>query len=216
MIEIKAIIFDMDGTLVNNLGYHWKAWLAFLRTHNIIMSDEEINTKGHGTMFEIVPKIFGREMSDTEIKSLGEQKETMYRESYKEHLRELPGLTKFLEELKSANIKIGLGTMADRKNVEFTLGGLGIDGFFESKHSAEDVKHGKPDPEVFLLGAQQLGVSPEDCVVFEDSKVGIKAAINAGMRAVGVSTSVEPQTLLDLGASRVISDYEGLTLEGLL
>ncbi len=183
----RAFIFDMDGTLMDNLPFHDRIWFAFTRRHGLSLSEEEVAKLAYGTGREAIKRIFG-EMPDAEADRMAGEKESLYREYYRPHIEARPGLEAFLEKTRSLGISVGLGTAGDMGNVDFALDGLGVRPFFEKISSAEDVLNGKPDPEVFLKAAEKLGVRPADCLVFEDSRSGLEAAHRAGMAAVAVAT----------------------------
>ena len=184
----KAFIFDMDGTLMDNIPFHERAWMAFLKNHGFDMSEEEMIAKAYGTGRDAMRRFFGQ-LTDNEADTLIEEKEVLYKNLYRPQLAHRPGLSVFLEKTRAHGLRIALGTAGDMGNVDFAIDGLGLRHFFEKIVSAEDVAHGKPNPEVFLKAAEKLGIAPEHCVVFEDSESGLEAAHRAGMAAVAVSTS---------------------------
>lgn len=208
--EFKAVIFDMDGTLVDSMPYHQDAWLMFLKNKDIHVTVEEFNTKNHGTITEIVPRFFSKKMEMREIKQLGAEKENLYRELYKPALKPIGGLIAFLDKLKSAKILVGLATAADRSNIDFTLDGLGIRHYFDVITGSEEVSKGKPDPEVFLITAEKLGVKEKDCLVVEDSITGIQSGLVAGMKVMAVSTTHSLEELISFPLYKVINDYNEL------
>jgi beta-phosphoglucomutase len=204
----KAFIFDMDGTLCDNIPYHEVAWMQFLINHGINISLEEMRIKMQGTGYDSMPRFFGQ-LTDSQVLTFISEKESLYHELYRPHLKCRPGLVRFLEKTRSEGIKIGLGTAADRANVDFTLDGLGIRHFFEKIVAMEDVSRGKPDPEVFLKCAEELQVLPENCVVFEDSATGLEAAMRAEMNSIAVSTDGIFENMARFpNCLRVISDYQ--------
>lgn len=213
MRPFDALIFDMDGTLVNNMAYHEKAWMAFLKKKGVNMTKEEFEEKHYGTIDEVVPRILGNHLSGEEIKQLGEEKEALYRELYQPHIQEIKGLSPFLKTLRQRAVPMALATMGDRKNIAFTLENLQLQSFFEVIVSGEEVEKGKPDPEIFLKAATRLEVSPERCLVFEDSKSGIQAARNANMQVVALATTLPRTDLPENDLFRIIDDFFGLDME---
>jgi len=189
MDAFNALIFDMDGTLIDNMVFHERAWMLFLEQKGIQMSKEEFEAKHYGTIDEVVPRIFGPGLSAEEIRQLGAEKEALYREIYQPHIREIEGLSHFLEHLRKQNYPLALATMGDRNNVRFTLDNLGIRSFFDAIISGEDVKEGKPEPEIFFIAASRLEADPLHCLVFEDSRSGVEAAHRAGMQTVALATT---------------------------
>ena len=202
----KAVIFDMDGTLVDNIPYHLESWLAFLDKYNIEVDEANFLATNHGTLIETVLKYFGP-MSIEEARDLGEEKESMYREMYRPHMKPIEGLTELLENLKSRSIKISLATMGDRNNMDFIIDGLGIKSYFDLEIGGHQVTNGKPHPEVFHLTMEKLGLNPNECLVMEDSGGGIKSATAAGIDVVGVATTLNKDQLYDLGCVKAISNF---------
>lgn len=183
-----AFIFDMDGTLVDNMRYHGLAWQRLLDENGIDGRAEEllVNTAGR-TNREIVPTIFPNASAE-EVLRLAGRKEDLYRELYGPERRPVVGALGFLDAARGLGIKLGLATAAPPKNVEFILDGLDLRRCFESVTDSSEVSRGKPDPEIFLLTAGKLGADPSKCIVFEDAINGFEAAARAGMRSVGIAT----------------------------
>jgi beta-phosphoglucomutase len=195
MKPFDAVIFDMDGTLVNNMTYHENAWMAFLEKNRVEMTKAEFEEKHYGTIDEVVPRIIGDHLSAEEIKRLGDEKEAIYRELYRPHIEEIKGLTPFLKALRQQAYPLALATMGDRNNIAFTLENLKLHSFFEVIISGEEVRKGKPAPEIFLKAAARLKVPAERCLVFEDSISGIEAARHANMQVAAITTTHPPAEL---------------------
>ena len=136
------------------------------------------------------------------------EKEKKYQQTFRPHLRLIDGLDHFLRDSKKAGTKMGIGTAAIRFNVDFVLDGLQLHHYFDSIITADDVINSKPDPETFLKGAGQLGVLPEECLVFEDSPKGAEAALHAGMKCVAITTMHEPGDFNTANIIKFISSYE--------
>lgn len=185
-----GFLFDMDGVIVDNHTFHVQAWTIFSKKHGIDLTEEDYKKHINGrTVTGVIEYLFKENLPYEEVKKYGDEKEALYRSLYQAHLKEIPGLRVFLEKAKNAGIKIAVGTSAPPENVTFTLGGLGLLDFFESIIDERGVSKGKPDPQVYLKSATNLGLSPEQCVVFEDALSGIQAGINAGMKVVGLATT---------------------------
>lgn len=184
--QFEALIFDMDGTLVDNMPFHRQTWLQWAPQEGIELPEDEVLALTHGTIGEIVARFFPDKSSE-ERYQIGERKEALYRELYAPHLRLLPGLEDLLEWTRAQQMPIALATAGDYNNIAFTLDGLEIRPYFQALVGSEDVTRGKPHPEVFLLAAQKLGVAPEKCLVFEDSPAGVEAARRAGMKCVALN-----------------------------
>jgi beta-phosphoglucomutase family hydrolase len=187
---MKAVLFDMDGVVVDNLAYHVDAWLLFCERHHIPLTREvfyrELNGMNSKDTFEWFYK---REMSRAEVEVLEEEKEILYRGFYQDHMKPAAGLLLFLQALRAAGIKTALATSAGPGNIDFIVDGLGIRDQFDAIIGGAEVRKGKPDPEIYLKAAALVGVDPADCWVIEDSLQGIAAGLNAGMRVVGITTS---------------------------
>ena len=195
----------MDGTLVHNMHYHKKAWIEFLDRKGYSMTEEEWEANHHGTIIEIVRRVFGEKYSDEEIYAMGEEKEALYREIYAPDLKPVEGLDAFLQ--KVSTYPKALATMGDRNNIDFTLSGLGLQNYFDVELGGEDANRGKPHPDIFLQAAEALQVDPGDCLVFEDSLSGIQAARAAGMEVVALATTHTVDELSSQNLNLIIEDY---------
>lgn len=188
--HFRAAIFDMDGTMINNMAYHQKAWQAFLKRHGIALTEDEfrhkISGKKNDQIFELV---FGRKLNKDEELQYTEEKESLYRELFKPDIVEIAGLTNLIIALHAKGIKTAIATTAPAKNRDFALKELGLEGKFEVILGDEHVSKGKPHPEIYELTAQRLGVNPAECLVFEDSPPGVAAGKGAGMTVVGILSS---------------------------
>lgn len=189
MKKPAAVIFDMDGVIVDNQHWHFEAYVEFGRRHNLNISKEQFGIYFGITNQAIMKLLFNDTVSETEIGMFGEEKEKIYRELYKPFIEPVKGLPEFLRNIASSGIPIALATSAPRENVDFTLTSTGLKKYFEVITDASMVNKGKPDPHVYLVTAEKLGIQPQDCLVFEDSVPGIQSAIKAGMRVVGVATT---------------------------
>ena len=192
----RAVLFDMDGVVIDNLPYHVDAWLLYCERHGIHLTREifykDLNGLNSKDTFEWLLK---REIAKEEIIEMEEEKEEIYRGFYKPFLSPAPGLMDFLALLKANGIKTALGTSAGPGNIDFILDGLGIRAEFDAVIGGAEVTKGKPDPEIYLRAAGLVHVSPEDCWVIEDSLQGIEAGLSAGMKVVGMTTSHSSQEL---------------------
>ncbi len=202
----KAAIFDMDGTMIKNMAFHKQAWQKYLELHNIHFSEAEfqqnISGKKNDQIFELV---FGRRLTSEELQAYSEEKEAIYRDLYADHIAEVSGLTDLLHKLQAKKIQLAIATTAPASNRDFALKALGLEDMFEVILGDEHVRHGKPHPEIFLSTAKELGVAPEDCVVFEDSPPGVQAGKAAGMQVIALLTSHTTEELS--GADFFINDF---------
>jgi len=192
----KAVLFDMDGVVIDNLPYHVDAWLVYCERHSIPLTREifykDLNGLNSKDTFEWLLK---RPLTKEEIVEFEEEKELIYREFYAPFLTPAPGLMVFLGQLKSAGIKTALGTSAGPGNINFILDGLGIRDQFDAVIGGAEVVKGKPDPEIYLRAAVLVHAYPENCWVIEDSLQGIEAGLSAGMKVVGMTTSHSSEEL---------------------
>ncbi|MBI5715366.1 MAG: HAD family phosphatase [Chloroflexi bacterium] len=204
-----AFIFDMDGTIVDNMGYHNKAWQKFFAGLGMTLTLEEIQRLTYGkNNREILRGIFGDHLTDDDVREQGERKETMYREVYQPVMKPVDGLLEFLNESKRLNIPLAVATAAGQPNIDFVMNNLNLESYFDTIVSAENVKRGKPHPDLFLAAAQKLNVAPESCLVFEDALAGIEAAHRAEMKAIAITTTYEAHHFESLPAvKRVIEDF---------
>ena len=201
---------------MDNHRYHLASWLSFFEQHDISMTEAKYKEQVNGrVMHTVLPQLLGRELSSEEIRSLGEQKEEAYREAYRANIRPTPGLVAFLEELQQNDVPRAIATSAPPANVNFTLDNTGLRAYFPVIVDDTMVTHGKPDPEVYLLSAEQLDMPPARCIVFEDAILGIQAGKNAGMYVVGVATTHTREELQDTEADYVVDNFEGLTMNKL-
>jgi len=212
---LEAVIFDMDGTMVDSLPHHHKSWDVFFEMQGIKMEPAAFDRIHHGTLYDIMPRIFGSHLTQQESYALGMIKEQAFRELYKNDIQPLTGLLTLLQQIKAAGLKIGLATAADNTNVDFTLDALGIRYFFDAIVSSDMVKEGKPSPAVYLQTAQLLSVMPAKCLVFEDTASGVEAAIAAGMKVVGITTGLSQAQMMQLGVVAAFANFDGLKVSEL-
>lgn len=183
-----AFIFDMDGTLVDNMHVHTEAWGKMLAENNIPFNEHDFLVKTAGkTNREIIPTIFPN-VTEEQITELAHRKESLYREMFLPFRKPIDGLVEFLQAAKDLGIRAAVATASAKPNVEYILDGLDLRKFFDAVTTAEDVTNGKPDPEFFLKSAEKVGVEPQNSIVFEDALGGFEAAHRAGMKSIGIAT----------------------------
>lgn len=209
-----GFIFDMDGTLVDNMMTHHNAWQIKLKEMGLDLTLEEVRQFIHGKNEEILKRLFAEKYTPEERKRHADDKEARYREVSKEELKPIEGLHSFLEKAKNNNISMGIGTAAPPENVEHGLGLLNLRTFFESVVDASQVEKGKPDPEVFLRVAHRINVTIDRCLVFEDSPVGVATALNAGCNVVVITTTHEPEEFAHFpNVKKFINNYSEISVE---
>lgn len=209
-----ALIFDMDGTMIDNMQYHYQAWRVFLKEHNLELNDEELRDEIRGTNREIMGRLFGSEVPVEELDQMGDYKEALYREIYRPHLQLIKGLLPFLRKTVRAGISMAIATSANQANIEFVVNGLELRPFFKVVVSSEEVDRGKPYPDTFLEAAHRLHFPADQCIVFEDAPTGIEAARRANMKAVALTTTRNPSEFDPYdNIIQVIPDYNHLEYE---
>ncbi len=212
-----AFIFDMDGTMVDNMMVHHRAWQRKLAALGLYMDLEEVRQQVHGINEEIIERLFGGRFTPEERRRIAEEKEAEYRQIFLPELKLVQGLERFLQQAAAAGIPMGIGTAAPPENVRFVLENLGLEPLFPAVIDSTLVQKGKPEPEVFLRVAQALGVPPGQCLVFEDSPTGSEAARRAGMPAIIVTTTHTAQEFA--GAPHIlctIRHFDEISLEEVL
>ncbi|MDQ4123550.1 MAG: beta-phosphoglucomutase family hydrolase [Acidobacteriota bacterium] len=208
----RAFIFDMDGTIVDNMRFHGEAWVRFFAEigHETDPNEFLIRTAGM-TNHEIFRQMFGDGASDEQIEKYATRKEELYRNSFRLNLAAVAGLIEFLEKAKKLGVKMAVATSAPPENIEFVLDGLDLRKYFDAITGANDISNGKPDPEIFLKSAEKLAVEPQNCIVFEDAFKGFEAAHAAKMKSVAITTVNKSGELKNLpSVVEVIDDFTNL------
>jgi len=191
----KAFLFDLNGTMIDDMQFHLKAWYHILNNDlGANLGWDETKSHMYGKNSELLIRIFGDNRFTTEeMDRLSLEKEKRYQQEYKPHLQLIPGLHQFLEEAHAMGIPMAIGSAAIMFNIDFVLDNLNIRKYFKTIVSADDVTISKPHPETYLKCAQLLGVDAANCLVFEDAPKGVEAAKNAGMPAVVLTTMHEKE-----------------------
>ncbi|PLX23999.1 MAG: beta-phosphoglucomutase [Marinilabiliales bacterium] len=211
MDKIKAIIFDLDGVIVDTARFHYQAWKRLAQELGFYFSlEQNERLKGVSRMESLELLYEFGELplpSEEEKNRLATKKNDWYRENILKMTPNdiLPGVENFLEELKAANYKVAIGSSS--KNAGTILEKIGYANFFDAVVDGTKIKNSKPDPEVFLKAANELGINPQNCVVFEDAHAGIEAAKKAKMKTVGVGNK---QVLFD--ADIVVPDLKDMNI----
>jgi HAD superfamily hydrolase (TIGR01509 family) len=187
MAQPRAVLWDLDGTLVDSEEYHWRAWRDTMVAEGFPITREQFLASFGQRNDRILGGWLGGEVDRERVRRIGDAKEVLYRRLVAEEgLSPLPEAAEWVNRLGSAGWQQAIASSAPRENVKVVLRTLGLSGAFQAIVSAEDVSAGKPDPQVFLLAAARLGVRPARCVVVEDAAPGIEAARRAGMASIGV------------------------------
>ncbi|RKH44673.1 HAD family hydrolase [Corallococcus sicarius] len=210
--SLRAAVFDMDGTLVDNMDFHNRAWVTLARKLGLegLTAERFQNDFAGKKNEEIFPELLGRTLSVAELDALAEEKESHYRAIYRPYLALHRGAGAFLDRLRDARLPMAVATAAPQGNRELVLDGLGLRPLFAVVVGAEQVKRGKPAPDIFLAAAQALKVPPEACVAFEDAINGVLSARAAGMVTVGITTTTTAEKLKQAGAHFTAADFDTL------
>ncbi|HEY3402352.1 MAG TPA: HAD family phosphatase [Ohtaekwangia sp.] len=189
MAVAKAFLFDLNGTMIDDMEFHLKVWHDVLNYElHAGLSLQEVKNNMYGTGEELLARVFGKDkFTAIEASAILRAKEEKYQKVYKPHLDLLPGLFDFLEKAHQKGIPMAIGSAAPLFNIDFALDNLNIRHYFGAVVSGQDVAESKPHPEVFLKAAELINASPESCIVFEDAPKGVEAALNAGMKSIVIT-----------------------------
>ena len=184
LLNAKGFLFDLNGTMINDMPYHIEAWHKQLVALGSKISLEETKHQCYGKNDELLERVFpGRFTMEEKIK-LGNDKEALYRVEFKPNLKLIDGLDDFLLQTANQKIKMAIGSAAINENINFVIDNMNIRHHFAAIVSANDVEKSKPHPETFLKCADKLGLHPSDCIVFEDTPKGVECALNAGIKTI--------------------------------
>jgi beta-phosphoglucomutase family hydrolase len=200
-----ALIFDMDGVVIDSNPAHREVWAAFNRRFGLETTEAMLQRMYGKRNDEIVRDFFGADLSSQEVARRGAAKERLYRETIAGRVERMlvPGLKAFLRE--HAGARMALATNAEPENVALVLDQGGIRPYFQAVVDGHQVRKAKPDPEIYRLAAHRLGVAEANCIVFEDSKSGVRAARDAGMRIVGLLTTEDDLPCVNICANNFLS-----------
>ena len=210
----KTVLCDMDGVISDSDSFHFAAWQATFAKRGIEFTKEAfVRLFGARNDF-IIGEIVGKKVSERDVKIMVREKEQVFRQTATGRIKPFPGVVALLRALKNGNFKLGLVSSAPVENIDLTLSELDLTGIFNCIVSGQDVSESKPSPRIYLLAAEKLGTTPSDCVVIEDSPLGVKAAKSAGMKCLAVANTHHRQDLEE--ASTVVDSLEDVDLITLL
>lgn len=205
-MNTRAVIFDLDGTLIDNNSFHLISWKRYLKNMGREISEEEYKIHINGrTNKDAVEYIYGRKMKEEEAMGYALEKEEIYRKLYKPLIKPVPGLLQFLDELEKRGIPMAIATSGIQVNIDFMFDNIPIKKYFSVVVNSSHIRHGKPDPEIYLKTASMLDIPPKRCLVFEDSVVGIQAARAARMKVIAIATTHSREELAE--ADMVIENF---------
>ncbi len=208
-LRIDALIFDMDGTMVDSMPSHEQSWGELARRYGIAVDMPDLMRRTTGrTGLECMRILFDRELSDAQAFAYLQEKEELYREIFAPKFAEVEGFSAFASSARARGLHIGVGTAGDRHNVAFAYAHLKLRPLPTVAVGGDEGLPGKPEPAIFLEVARRLGVSPAHCIVFEDAPLGIEAARRAGMRAVGICTG---HSAAELAGNHVLAHAKNFT-----
>ena len=210
---LRAVIFDWDGVVVDSSAHHERSWEILAAQRGLPLPADHFK-RGFGKKNNVIIPDLGWATEPAQVDALAHEKEEIYRSLVREKgIEPLPGVRDLLAALRGAGVPRAIGSSTERANLDCLLDMMGLRLFFDVIVSGEEVVHGKPDPSIFLLAAERLGVAPADCVVIEDALVGIEAARRAGMAVLAVATT-EPLEALR-GATAAAPDLTAVTVDTL-
>ena len=212
-MKYKALLFDLNGTMINDMPYHIKAWYRILNGLGANISMESTKQECYGKNNELLERIFPGRFSEEEKDRISLEKEQQYQSEFRPEMKLIKGLDLFLKMVQSKGMKMAIGSAAMAFNIDFVLDGLKIRDYFDVIVSADDVTHSKPDPETYDKCASQLNLTARDCLVFEDAPKGAESAQRATMDCIIITTLHRPEEFNPYNnIISFIEDYNNFTL----
>lgn len=208
-----AVIFDVDGVLIDSYQAHFESWLRMFGEHGVSFTEEEFRKTFGRTSHDIIAALYGADLSDADIRAWDDCKEALYRDIIRDNFPAIDGAVELLDALHHAGFRLGVGSSGPPENIQLTLECLERADLFDAVVTRIDVTRGKPDPQVFLIAGERLGAKPEQCVVVEDAPAGIEAANRAGMASVALSGTATREELAH--AKLIVDSLRELTPEAL-
>jgi len=210
----KAILWDMDGVIADSSAFHFAAWQETFAKRGIKFTKKDF-IKLFGTRNDfIIGSIMGKELPEGDVKIMVQEKEENFRRKATGGVKPFPGVVRLLNAIKKGNFKLGLVSSAPKENIGLVLRELDLEGIFDCVVFGQEVSESKPSPQIYLLAAKKLGATPNDCVVIEDSPLGVKAARTAGMKCLAVANTHPRQRLEE--ADKIVDSLENMDLITLL
>ena len=205
-MDTRAVIFDLDGTLIDNNAFHLKTWKVYLEKLGMDISEDAYRKNINGrTNKDALEYIYNRQMTNEEAMVYALEKEALYRQIYKPDIKPVKGLVELLEAFHKRNIPMAIATSGIQVNIDFMFEHIPIKQYFKEVINSAHISKGKPDPEIYIKTASLLNVAPGNCLVFEDAVVGVNAAHAAGMKVIAITTTQSAEELKD--AEMIIKDF---------
>lgn len=208
---LRAVIFDLDGVIVDSHPAHLQAWKTLLHSLEKNVSDSDLQFVLEGYKREIILRHFLGDLTQEEVKYYGAKKDALFRASMDE-LKTVAGFAAFFDSVQAEGLPVALASSASRRRAEHTLNHLGLAGAFRAIVTGDDVANGKPDPEIFQAAARSLGTDPADILVCEDAVSGVEAAKRAGMKCLAIAANGRRTLLQQAGADIVVGDFTEASL----
>ncbi|ATB44013.1 beta-phosphoglucomutase [Cystobacter fuscus] len=206
-----AVLFDLDGVIIDTTALYYRVWETFARARGRVPTPAELLATNGRRGSETLQAWFGPGLAESDIAAHMHELDAMVRHQLAtEPVSAVPGVHRFLEELRRAGVPWALGTSATAANAELALSRLGLSELFPVRVTAAEVTRGKPDPEVYLKAAAALGVAPSACVVIEDSVLGLRAGRAAGARCLALSTTFPRDVLSNEDPTWLAEDFRSL------
>lgn len=210
--EIQAVVFDMDGVLIDSHPTHRAAWHEFFKSLGRPPSLEELSFILDGRTRSQILRHFLGDLPGSELESYGRRKDEIFR-AMEPAISPVHGVIRFLDQLRRSGTAIAVATSASEIRTFATIERLGLSDYFQAIVTASDVPAGKPDPKVYRLACERLDVAAKKSLAFDDAPAGVQSALCAGLHCVGVAQDGMSRRLIDAGAERVIPDFTGFTLK---
>lgn len=210
-MPLQAAIFDLDGVIIDSSAFHFQAWQLLAQELGLAMTEEAFRETFGLPNRLILPKWLGRDLEETEMQQLSDRKEALFRQIARGQLQPLPGVMELIRALHERGFRLAIASSTPRENRDMIAADLGLWAYFPVILCGDDVRRGKPAPDVFLAAAERLGVPPPRCVVLEDAVGGVQAARAAGMKCLAITTT-QPRERLGQ-ADRVVDSWEEVTVE---
>ena len=211
--SIRAIIWDMDGVIVDTAPYHLKAWQHVFQKKGVNFTEDDFRRNFGKRNDTIIRYTLGESILQSEINAIISEKEPTFRDAVRKNIKPFPGAIKLIKALRKHGFKMALASSAPIENIQLLIQGLGIENYFNAIVSGRDVAEGKPSPQVFLLAAKKLGVAPENCIVIEDAVAGVTAAKRAGMHCLAITNTHPRQSFNE--ADLIVDSLETITINDL-
>ena len=209
----KAVIWDMDGIIVDTAQYHLKGWQIVFGKRGVNYTEEDYRRNTGKRSDGIIKSILGREIAQGEIMAIIREKDEVFRQLMGQNIRPFPGVLKLITSLKEHKFKIAIASSAPMENIQLITQSLKIHNRFDAIISGWEVTKGKPDPQTFLLAAEKLGVKAKDCIVIEDAIVGVTASKRAKIHCIAVTNTTSREELRE--ADLIIDTLEEITIDDL-